>query len=385
VTTFNQDALREAVVSMHDAKTINVEIPPKPDKVSETVIAAEHQHHPHNLLQHYTLTGMASELEKAIEAQRPFLGRLCLSGQSSVWYAKPNTGKTLLAMYLMIEAVTKGGIIPQNIFYIAADDSAHGLVDKLHIMEEYGINVIAPGHANFETKDFTKIIKAMTHHDAASGIYIVADTLKKFMSLMDKNEGRAFGALIREFTMKGGTFLALAHTNKQRSGEGKLVYAGTSDVMEDFDCAYVIDELAGGGDMQERVIEFDCTKRRGNVAQSVAYAFTLDSEASYAGMLSSVREVDPAAVDAFHRQAAIRSDAVIIAAISTAIGEGINTKMELARTVGARECLGRQSVVKLIERYTGQDPELHRWDFSVGERGKKVYVMLPAAEGGAAG
>jgi hypothetical protein len=383
MTTFNKDDLRESVVQTHDPKAMIIPTVATVTYVADTAISTEPRHHPYNLLQNYTLTGTAGELEKVIEEQRPFLGKVSLSGQATVWYAKPNTGKTLLAMHLMIEAVTKGGIDPGQIYYIAADDSAHGLVEKLHIMEEYGINVLSPGHAGFETKTLAQVLKAMIHHDAAAGIYVVADTLKKFMSLMDKTEGRAFGELIRQFTMKGGTFLALAHTNKQRSSDGKLVYAGTSDIMEDFDCAYVIDELADVGDTQQRVVEFECTKRRGNVAQTAAYSFTLDREATYAGMLSSVDEVDTAAVDAFHKQAAIRTDATIIEAIETAIAEGINTKMELARTVGTRQGLGRQSVVKLIERYTGQDPAVHRWDFSVGERGKKVYVMLSAAEGSA--
>lgn len=356
----------------------------EPDSLPDTETSglpevSKPKHHPHNLLQHYTLTGTAAELERMIEEQRPFLGKVCLSGQASVWYAKPNTGKTLLTMHLMIDAVINGGIEPSNIYYIAADDSAHGLVEKLHIMEDYGINIVAPGHNGFETKTLAQTMRAMIVRDAAAGIYIVADTLKKFMSLMDKNEGRAFGELIRQFTMKGGTFLALAHTNKQRGSDGKLVYAGTSDIMEDFDCAYVIDELVGAGNGRERIVEFDCTKRRGNVAQSVAYSFTTDPDASYAGLLASVQEVDPATMDGLQRQVAIRSDAVIIAAIEAVILEGITTKMELARAVGAREGLGRQSVVGIIDKYTGKDPDAHKWDFSVGERGRKVFSMLAAA------
>lgn len=381
MTTFDKDALRTSVVRAHEP-SVTLE----PDSLPETETgslaeASKPKHHPHNLLQHYTLTGTAAELEKMIDEQRPFLGKVCLSGQASVWYARPNTGKTLLTMHLMIDAVMNGGIEPSNIYYIAADDSAHGLVEKLHIMEDYGINIVAPGHHGFETKTLAQTMRAMIVRDAAAGIYIVADTLKKFMSLMDKNEGRAFGELIRQFTMKGGTFLALAHTNKQRGSDGKLVYAGTSDIMEDFDCAYVIDELVGAGNGQERIVEFDCTKRRGNVAQSVAYSFTTDPDASYAGLLASVQEVDPAAMDGLQRQVAIRSDAVIIAAIEAAIREGITTKMELARTVGVREGLGRQSVVGIIDKYTGKDPDAHKWDFNVGERGKKVFGMLDAAPG----
>jgi hypothetical protein len=86
----------------------------------------------------------------------------------------------------------------------------------------------------------------------ARGKIIILDTLKKFTSLMDKKSCANFGIKIREFISHGGTIIALAHTNKNRSDDGKLIFEGTGDITNDVDCYYTIDNNITDGNVGAR-------------------------------------------------------------------------------------------------------------------------------------
>lgn len=373
---FNIHDLREDVDKLHAPDTSHTVFPSEDGIGVNDVggIAADSAPLKDNILERCSLLGYARDLEAQIQVQKPFLGEVAVTGEASIWYAAPNTGKTLLAIHMIIDAADRGIIDPSKIFYIAADDSANGLVEKLHILEEYGVHLLAPGHQGFETANFVKMITKMTKDDAVNGLFIIADTVKKFVSLMDKTEARNFGDTIRRFVMKGGTFVGLAHTNKNRDSGGGLIYAGTTDLLEDFDCAYVIDEVEH--DDVRKVVAFRNIKRRGNVASASAYTYSIEEGQSFATLLGSVGKVGDKELTDLYRQSEVRSDMPIIAAIERAIGNGVTSKMRLAKEVGTSERMGRNRVVAMIERYTGDDPELHRWTFGVGGHGMRKYVLL---------
>ncbi|UVO49652.1 hypothetical protein M0208_03680 [Sphingomonas sp. SUN019] len=214
----------------------------------------------------------------------------------------------------------------------------------------------------------------MTHNDQVNGLCIVADTIKKFVSLMDKTEARKFGDTIRRFVMKGGTYVGLAHTNKNRSSDGKRVHSGTTDLLEDFDCAFMLDEVEK--DEGRRVVAFENIKRRGNVASTAAYSYSIEEGQSYASVLASVGKVGDEELTELFRQSEVRSDTPIIAAIEREIANGIRSKMLLAKAVSCTERIGRNRVVTIIERYTGDDPAVHKWTFATGGHGKREYTPL---------
>lgn len=377
MSILHEEASRESV-ALNDATVSALRIAVPESVPNAGADASAREVHPGNILNRCSLLGYASELEATMQAQRPFMGSLALTGQATVWYAAPNTGKTLLAIHLMIEAVERGEVEPSNIYYIAADDTANGLVEKLHILEEYGVHVVAPGHRGFETSKFVAMIARMTKDDAVNGLCVVADTVKKFVSLMDKGEARKFGDTIRQFVLKGGTFVGLAHTNKNRDSNGKLVYSGTTDIVEDIDCAYVIDEIPSDDDGR-KVVSFQNIKRRGNVADKLAYSYATEAEQSFGGLLASVCEVGAEELAGLHLKAELRSDASIIEAIERSIHQRIDSKMHIAKSVGPLTKASRQQVVTILERYTGDDPAVHRWTFSVAGHGKRVYVLLDKA------
>ncbi len=93
-------------------------------------------------------------------------------------------------------------------------------------------------------------------------------------------------------------------------------------------------------------------------------------------MLLSVREVDEDQMVALEQTEAIRSDAEVIEAVIACINDEINTKMDLAGAAAKRSGASGKSVLRLIEKYTGNDPAQHRWYFVRGERGKHIFHVL---------
>ena len=76
------------------------------------------------------------------------LDNIAILGQATAIYAKPNTGKTLIVLWMLIESIKAKRIKGENVFYINADDTYKGLVTKLEITEQYGFK------ANGSTQKF---------------------------------------------------------------------------------------------------------------------------------------------------------------------------------------------------------------------------------------
>ena len=121
---------------------------------------------------------------------------------------------------------------------------------------------------------------------------------------------------------------------------------------------------------------FENIKRRGNVAQTAAYSYTIESGLSYEEILLSVAPVNPSDLNPLKQAEAIRTDAEVIETVIGCIRDGINTKMKLADAVSAKAGISKRSSLSLIEKYTGTDPAIHRWVYAVRDRGAKVFSLL---------
>lgn len=329
-----------------------------------------------NRLDQYSLRGMSDELEKSVFDDVSLLGSVALMGQATAWFAAPNTGKTVIALNLLVEAIKAGLVDASNVYYLNMDDSAKGLLEKNRIAEEFNFHMLAEGQRDFNARDFIGIMREMIEKDQARGVVIILDTLKKFVDLMDKTKTSAFTNVIRPFVMKGGTVIALAHTNKNPGKDGKPVYGGVSDILNDIDCAYTIAPVSAEDGV--KIVEFANVKRRGSVVDSTAYSYCVGNGVSYGEILLSVQEVDQTALEPLKQAQAIRSDAEVIAAVTACIGDDVCSKMLLADATAKRAGISKRAAIQVIEKYTGEDPASHRWTFAVRDRGAKVYSILNA-------
>lgn len=327
----------------------------------------------------FSLTGMSEQLEKDALVQVPVLGQFALLGQTTVLCAEGNTGKTLITLKLLTEAITEERIDPVKVYYLNMDDDYQGLIEKVKVAEEFGFNMLAEGYQKFTASTFLGHIRDLINRNQTRGVIVILDTLKKFVDLMKKSECRGFNTVLREFSSKGGTIIALAHTNKNRNNDGRPVFAGTSDLKDDFDCMYLLSLISERGE-REKVVQFEKEKGRGPVVEKAAYRYISDNSTSYTEMLLSVHEVDDSQLLALKQAEEIRSDAEVISAVVACISDGVNTKMKLADAAAKRSGSSKRSVLQLIDKYTGNDPEQHRWFFVRGERGKQTYTVLEEIE-----
>ena len=328
-------------------------------------------------LSRYSLLGLADDYEARVVEAKPLLGDICHSGQATVWYAPPNAGKTLIGLSLLGNAVQDGRVQPGNVYYINADDSSEGFVTKMRLMEDLGVHTLAPGQRHFESATLIEQLQRAVREDTAAGIFIIIDTLKKFADLMNKAQTSAFADACRHFVMGGGTILAFAHTNKNPTASGKLIYAGTADIVQDFDAAYLLSPADVAGD---RLVRFDAFKRRGAGTASTAFKYAADDNISYEERLLSVHEVNPEWMEEFDRQESERDDAEVIEAVKAVVGLGLVKKMELAKAVAKRISVSERRALKVLEAYTGTDAARHHWTFATKARGAKVYAVLEQAE-----
>ena len=341
-----------------------------------------------NPLAKFSLINSVGDLEKQMVEEKLILGDIVLAGQGTVIYAAPNTGKTLILLWLMVQAIKDGKLDPSKLYYVNMDDNSNGLVTKGRVATEYDFHMIADGHRGFEAKEFAEAMEKMITENTAKGVVVVIDTLKKFVNTMDKNQSSSFTKVIRRFVLKGGTVVALAHVNKNPAPDGSVRYSGTTDIVDDLDCAYTVSTVSSDQGSQTKVVEFKKIKGRGNVASTAGYSYSTERGLSYNELLLSVQEVDLEQLDSHKKAAEEQSDATVIANIHACIADGINTKMKLAEAAGERSGASKRQALKVIEKYTGTDPQAHQWTYEVRERGAKVYTSLeqcPAQEPGTPG
>jgi hypothetical protein len=331
-----------------------------------------------NALLRFSLAGEGNALQSEAQQQEPLLANLVLFGQTTVWYGQPNTGKTLLTLSLILKAVSDKRIEGSKAFYVNADDSASGMAQKATILDDVGGHTLSPGYKGFTLSALASAMAEMAKDGSAKGSFIVIDTLKKVADLMSKKECAEFGKVARLFSMHGGTLLGLAHTNKNRSAAGRLIHAGTSDILEDFDCAYMLEDRTPEGEKGSKYVGFHALKRRGDNDETACFSFSNEPKLTYERRLLSVEEADPE----FGNQTEVRtvSEADLIEAIKMAITHEKNKKMQIAATVSKATKASRRSALEALDKHTGPDPTKHLWDYERKARGAHVFFLHPAPE-----
>jgi hypothetical protein len=331
-------------------------------------------------LRAYAMNGRLAEMKQQMLDDKYVLDRIAILGQWTTFYAAPNTGKTLLTLWMLIQQVKSGEIDGSKIYYVNADDHYKGSVEKLELLEPHKINVLIPNQNNFDTDKLTQLIGRLTKDNEAMGQVIILDTLKKFTDLMDKKAATAFGKLARSFVGAGGTIITMAHTNKNRNDEGKRVFGGTSDILDDCDCSYVIDGRGPDGHGKYRVI-FDNNKARGDVAQKVVFQYSKLDGCTYEQLLNSVvrlgkKEAKTADKEnQLHKD--IQADKPVVEAILEALGDGELLTKGILDYVVEETVIGRRLVKKALLAWTGEDYDQgHRWTVRRGEKNEKLYTRL---------
>jgi hypothetical protein len=332
-------------------------------------------------LEQFSLNGKSQELRKKMLEDKFILGKLAILGQSTTFYAKPNAGKTLLTIWMLGKAINDGEILGRDVFYINADDNFKGLVTKLSIAETLGFNMLAPGHNGFKAEHFRNYVQQTILSDGARGKVIILDTVKKFVDLMDKRLSTEFGKTIREFVLQGGSVIMLAHVNKHRDGEGKVVFAGTSDLFDDVDCAYTLDVIEKSATGEVTVL-FENFKSRGDVAQTSSLSYERIEGKGYEGLLATVREISQDDVKEARKFAEIDKQLYdnreAINAILSSMEDGLTLKTEIIADAANRSIASTTKIKKALIQHTGTNYAAgHRWSLTIDKVANNAHIYKP--------
>jgi len=261
------------------------------------------------MLQSMATNHILDELKADMLNQDFVIPRMCLSGTMSLFYAKPNGGKTLFILSQLVEQVRAGKLDPKKVLYINSDDNMGGIEAKTVIAEAHGILMISPDHANkvlnktlgegheiMDRPRIVELIEMLGSEDDAKGTVVVLDTLKKFSDVMSKSSQTELYKALRMAVANNVTIILLGHANKHVDDKGNLIFEGVGDVLADIDNAYAIYNLTER-DEEKQVIEFRNTKDRGPVVQKQAWSYLKGEHISYTEMMDSLRVIDDADAD----------------------------------------------------------------------------------------
>lgn len=334
-------------------------------------------------LAQFSMVADIKKLETKLQTDVFVLGRIALMGQATVIFAQPNAGKTLITLKLLIEAIKSGRVDAQSVFYINADDNYRGLITKAKLAARYGFHMLAPDHHGFDPAKFQAYVDQIVTQDKARGSIVVLDTLKKFADTMDKRKSSEFNKTIRRFVLGGGTLIALAHVNKHKGADGKVIHAGTSDTLDDFDAAYVVEVVKR--DATEVVVCFENRKNRGDNAQQASYSYAGKATvSSYFDLFDSIEALDDETVK--HNRALVEAtkrvqkNEQIIGALLDAMLEGHKTQSEIVSVAATSSGLGKIKLRQALIEHTGDDFLMgHCWTVNVADKNAHVYEPLPLA------
>jgi hypothetical protein len=281
---------------------------------------------------------------------------------------------------MLIKAILSGEIDGKNVFYVNADDSHKGLVHKLKLATKHGFKMLAPGYKNFKAEDLPLHLKTLIESNTARGKILILDTVKKFTDLMKKDKVSAFGEGVRQFILHGGTVIMLAHVNKHRGEDNKVVFSGTGDLVDDCDCTYTLDIITEDATSSQRTVMFENFKSRGDVDRQAVYRYNASNSVSYLDRLSSVIEVGQQERDAAEKKRrldnTLASNKLAVEAIKDCLREGINQKTKLIIEAHDRSGLSKKQIVKALADHTGTDvTENQFWHVNRADKNAHVYQL----------
>jgi hypothetical protein len=334
----------------------------------------------------FSIKGLSQDMRAQLLRDVYVMDRLAIMGQVTVFYAAPNTGKTLLALWMLDAAIAAGRIDPDNLFYVNADDTFRGLIEKTELGERSGFHVLAPGHGpegnEFHAGDLLGILQSLIALKQAKGKIVVLDTIKKFSDLMDKRAQQEINNVFREFVSNGGTIIGFAHVNKHPDAEGKPIPAGTSDLIDDIDCSYILYEVDRSGD--RKVVVFENRKLRGDVLQTASYSYDASPSLSWIDKFNSIKTMDELALGRMQAQAAtmskITKNADAIEEIMAAIRSGCSKQSDILH-FASQNGVGKDRCRRVLKDHIGEKASYGQfWTETTIENNAKVYALSCGAE-----
>jgi hypothetical protein len=330
-------------------------------------------------LQRFVLNGTSEAMKAQMKEDKFILDRLAIQGQATAFYGKPNAGKTLLVLKMIIEGIQDKRIDGSDVFFINADDTFKGLAYKLGLAEMFGFNMIAPGHPA-ENPFKAEMLAPLLKHPDANGKIIILDTVKKFTDLMRKDLCSKFGTDMREFVSRGGSVIMLAHVNKYKDADNKVIYSGTSDLVDDADCAYTINILSEDPFSNERTVIFENFKNRGDVALEATYKYNFATDTTYPDKLNSVQAISEdehkALIKYKELEEKYKKNQEAVDAIRELLKAGDKKQTDITKELGDNHGISKRKTLRALKDHEGLNvSKFQYWHTVTGDKNAKFYKL----------
>jgi len=219
----------------------------------------------------------------------------------------------------------------------------------------------------------------MIREDSARGKVIVLDTLKKFTDIMRKDVASKFTKVMREFVSHGGTMICLGHVNKHKNAEGKSIYGGTSDIPDDVDCYYIIEEIQSTE--KTKTVRFENQKDRGKVDKTATFVYSNGNMANYQELLDTVRTLSDDEAESLAKineaNKRLEANKEVMDSIKAEIEAGNTNKTELIKAVNKLTLVSKSKVKKVLDEHTGTNYKKgDRWNYTVKEKNCHIYSLI---------
>lgn len=261
---------------------------------------------------------------------------LVIQGHVVVIVAEPNAGKTTLMFHLAAEMAQN-----YEVFYVNADISGGDAKQMVFNAQEQGFTLMLPDMAGSSMDEVVSKLALMNQQGGDfTGCVFIFDTLKKMTDVINKNRAKELYKLFRSLSAKGMTIILLAHTNKHKGPDDKLVYEGTADLRSDVDeLIYLIPERQVDG---STIVSTEPDKVRGIFSP---ISFEISSSRQVKALNSYI---DTAQMR--KQKAHINNDSMVIEAVTEAIQEGHCKQTEIVEYCKSRG-IGWRKVDSVLKRY----------------------------------
>lgn len=264
-----------------------------------------------------------------------------------------------------------------QIYYINADDKNKRAISvKQKLLASHGIQQLAPGWNRFEPHMLPTMLKTAINDGTASKTIIILDTLKKFADLLDTKSINRLNRQLENFAAAGGTVVATGHTNKNKDEHGKYIYKGTSDVRDDWHCAWLGTPLGTENGVDRT--SFCNLKARGDVPETVTFTYH-HARDDYESMFESVERV-PADEEEQNslRAGLIRETELhreVIDTIKESILSGASTKTLLIDQVRQKTSESKSHIQAILTQFTGPTDMGYLWRITKGKHNTHTYEL----------
>ena len=253
--------------------------------------------------------------------------------------APPNGGKTTLMLWVAGQISSS-----YDVFYVNADVSGTDAKSMAVEARAKGFNMLLPDLKI--GKSMAGVVEQLEEMNRTGGDYsrmvFIFDTLKKMTDVINKSHAKRLFELFRGLTGKGMTIVLLAHTNKHKGEDGKLIFEGTGDVRADCDDMIYLEHVKrpDGGMTISTVPD----KKRGDFAP---LTFEITKERS----VIPAEEYKDIAKENKERQRRDK-DADVIESIKCALQDGCLTQQEVIKHCSEVGGIGKARTRKALDYYS---------------------------------